>query len=218
MSITVRPTSPCISAVDAQTVDEGLRVIARKGATSIAQVLLQQQAPTRVCNVAAQLPSVGNNAYDLLEELRSAGVVARSGDHTAVSFALTDRGRALPPVHRALSEWSQRHFPLGPMTPAERIEDAARRLHPRRSTAVIQVLDAYGSRPMVDLAALVGMRAGYLHRRLATLHKDGLVTREAHRGAHYRLTAAGRALAPVYAAVERWYAHDAHGDGREPGR
>jgi DNA-binding HxlR family transcriptional regulator len=87
---------------------------------------------------------------------------------------------------------------------AERVEDAVRRLHLRHTTAVIQALDA-GPMRFVHLSEAVGLDDPYTRQRLVRLTDDGLVTRTGPRhGDPYMLTAAGRALGPVYAAIEHW--------------
>lgn len=80
-----------------------------------------------------------------------------------------------------------------------------RRLHLRHSTAVIQVLDAGGPMRFVHIAEEAGLDNGFTRQRLNRLQLDGLVARTGPRhGDPYVLTDAGRALGPVYTAVERW--------------
>lgn len=207
-----------ISSTEARHVEETLRLIGRKWSTCVIETLTQQRAAIRVCDIAAHLPFVGN-IYGILATMHSAGLVTQSGDHTGVSYQLSQRGRDLFPVHRALSEWSQQHFSLGEMAAAERAEDAARRLHLRQSTAVVQALDIHGSMPLIRVAEETGLGQQYALRRLERLHIDGVVARSGpHIGAPHVLTDAGRALGPVYAAAERWSAPDIHAQETESGR
>jgi len=108
-------------------------------------------------------------------------------------------------VHRALSDWSLANLSLGKMAGAQRVEDAARRLHLRHSTAVIQILDAGGPARFFHITEETGLANGYARDRLNRLRADGLVTRTSpYHGDPYVLTDAGRALGPVYAAVSHW--------------
>ncbi|MGW1374714.1 winged helix-turn-helix transcriptional regulator [Streptomyces sp. NPDC002446] len=212
MSTAFRPDISRICSIDAQRVEEALRVIARKSSTWVVQTLAQHRVPMRVCDIAAQLPFV-RSIYGLLEDMHFAGLINRAGGHTGVWYQLSEGGWALFPVHRALSEWSQAYLSRGTMADAERVENAVRRLHLRQSTAVIQVLDAYGAMPLIHISEEANLGPQYTLRRLERLQSDGLVARS---GSHHMLTAAGRALGPVYTAVERW--SEAHRQGTESGR
>ncbi|WP_251069394.1 helix-turn-helix domain-containing protein [Streptomyces sp. ISL-96] len=133
------------------------------------------------------------------------GLVTRAVDRLGAPYQLSGFGNSLSSVHRALSDWSQTNLPLGKVTGAERVEDAVRRLRLRRSTAVIQVLDAGGPMRFVHIAEEAGLDNGFTQQRLHRLQLDGLVARTGPRhGDPYVLTDAGRALGPVFTAVERW--------------
>ncbi|MFJ9961230.1 winged helix-turn-helix transcriptional regulator [Streptomyces avermitilis] len=70
---------------------------------------------------------------------------------------------------------------------------------------MIQVLDASGPMRFVHIAEEAGLDNGLTRQRLNRLQADGLVARTGPRhGDPYVLTDAGRALGPVYAAVEHW--------------
>lgn len=205
-----------LSPIDAQAIEDALRVIARKWTSWITQSLSWQHGPVRVCEIAAQLRFI-SNIYRPLDTMHSDGLVTRTGDHTNLSYELTDRGRALLAVHRALSEWSQEHLLPEETAFAERAEDAARRLHLRKSTAVIQAL-TYGPMTPFDVCETTNMGQGYALRRLERLRSDGVVTRAgAQHGAPHTLTVAGRELGPVYSAIGSWSAMDAR-HGLEAGR
>lgn len=160
----------------------------------------------RVRDVAARLPFVSEQFVGKrLAQMHDDGLVIRAGDRHGAPYQLSEFGSALSPVHRALSDWSHAHLPLGKVAGAERVEDAVRRLHLRHSTAVIQVLDAGGPMRFVHIAEQAGLDNGFTRQRLIRLQLDGLVTRTGPRhGDPYVLTAARRALGPVYAAVEHW--------------
>ncbi|MEU0629146.1 winged helix-turn-helix transcriptional regulator [Streptomyces sp. NPDC005989] len=208
MSAPVQP-SAAIGSVDAQRVEDALSLIAPKWTTWSVQTLAQQDRPMRVRDVAARLPFVSEQFVSKrLAQMHADGLVTRAGARHGAPYQLSASGQSLSSVHRALSDWSQTSLSLGgPVAGAERIEDALRRLHLRHSTAVIQVLDACGPMRFVEIAEEVGLESSLTGQRLNRLQADGLVARTGTRhGDPYVLTDAGRALGPVYAAVEHWSA------------
>lgn len=205
MSALVQPATSQIGSVDAQRVEDALSLIAPKWTTWSAQTLAQQSGPMRVRDVAARLPFVSEQFVGKrLAQMHADGLVTRAGDRYGAPYQLSGFGNSLSSVNRTLSDWSQAHLPLGKVVGAERVEDAVRRLHLRHSTAIIQVLDA-GAMRFVRIAEEAGLDNGFTRQRLIRLQLDGLVARTGpHRGDPYVLTNAGRALGPVYTAVERW--------------
>jgi DNA-binding HxlR family transcriptional regulator len=206
MSTLVQAAISQIGSVGAQRVEDALSLIAPKWTTWSAQTLAQQGVPMRVRDVAVQLPFVSEQLVGKrLAQMHDAGLVTRAGDHYGAPYQLSGFGNSLFSVHRALSEWSQANLPLGRVADAERVEDAVRRLHLRHSTSVIQVLDAGGPMRLVHIAEEATLDNGFTRKRLNRLQLDGLVARTGPRhGDPYVLTDAGRALGPVYTAVERW--------------
>ncbi|CDR10489.1 winged helix-turn-helix transcriptional regulator [Streptomyces iranensis] len=204
MPTTARHTAPKLCAIDAQRVEHALRLLARQWTSWIIHTLPQQLTPLRGCDIARALPFI-TNVYKPLNEMHIAGLVTRTGDHTDISYQLTARGHAVMPVHLALEEWSLAHFTLDTTVAAARIEDAAQRLRLRQSTAAVCALDAMEPAGPRDIAGELHVGTAHVQRRLARLQSDGVVTRTGtHHGAGYMLTDAGRALGPVYAAVEDW--------------
>ncbi|MDX2544646.1 winged helix-turn-helix transcriptional regulator [Streptomyces sp. WI04-05B] len=206
MSTPVQPAPSQIGSVDAQRVEDALSLIAPKWTTWSAQTLAQQGGPMRVRDVAARLPFVSEQLVSKrLAQMHDDGLVTRAGDRHGAPYQLSGFGNSLSSVQRALSDWSQANLSLGKVAGAERVEDAVRRLHLRHSTTVIQVLDAGGPMRFVHIAEEAGLDKGFTRQRLNRLQLDGLVTRTGPRhGDPYVLTDAGRALGPVYAAVEHW--------------
>ncbi|MFF4757805.1 winged helix-turn-helix transcriptional regulator [Streptomyces sp. NPDC001292] len=90
---------------------------------------------------------------------------------------------------------------------AQRVEDALARIGPKWTTWSAMTL-AQENRPMRvrDVAAqLPFVSEQFVGKRLATMHADGLVTRDDdRRGAPYRLSALGASLAPVLRTVSDW--------------
>ncbi|MGW3000403.1 winged helix-turn-helix transcriptional regulator [Streptomyces sp. NPDC001155] len=206
MPTPVQPSASSIGSVVAQRVEDALSLIAPKWTTWSAQTLAQQGHPMRVRDVAAKLPFVSEQLVGKrLAQMHADGLVTRADDRHGAPYQLSAFGESLSPVHRALSDWSQTNLSLGKVAGAERVEDAVRRLHLRHSTAVIQVLDAGGPMRFVHIAEEAGLDNGFTRQRLNRLQVDGLVARTGPRhGDPYVLTDAGRALGPVYAAVEHW--------------
>ncbi|WP_329612537.1 winged helix-turn-helix transcriptional regulator [Streptomyces brevispora] len=195
-----------ITSIDAQRVEDALSLIAPKWTTWSAQTLAQQEHYMRVSDVAAQLPFVSlQTVGNRLSQMHTDGLVTRPNDHHGAPYKLSTLGESLTPVHRALSDWSQANLGLGNVAGAERVEDAARRLHLRHSTTVIKVLGAGGPMRFLHICDAAALENNATLLRLKRLQKDGLVTRTGPRhGDPYVLTNAGQALGPVYAAIEHW--------------
>jgi DNA-binding HxlR family transcriptional regulator len=206
MSIPVQPSAFSIGSIDAQRVEDALSLIAPRWTTWSAQTLAQQGRPMRVGEVADQLPFISEPFVSKrLAQMHADGLVVRVGDHRSAPYQLSAFGESLSSVHDALSDWSQAHLSLGRMAGAERVENAVQRLHLRHSTAVLQLLDANGPMRFGHISEETGLDNGYTRYRLNRLQADGLVARTGPRhGDPYVLTDAGRALGPVYEAVEYW--------------
>ncbi|MGW4290409.1 winged helix-turn-helix transcriptional regulator [Streptomyces sp. NPDC004673] len=95
---------------------------------------------------------------------------------------------------------------IGPID-AQRVEDALARIGPKWTTWSAMTLGKE-NRPMRvrDVAAqLPFVVETSVSKRLATMHADGLVTRDRdRRGAPYRLSALGESLTPVYRTISNW--------------
>ncbi|MGW3715637.1 winged helix-turn-helix transcriptional regulator [Streptomyces sp. NPDC005133] len=206
MFTAAEPTSHQIGSADAQRIEDALSLIAPKWTTWSAQTLAQHGGPMRVRDVAARLPFVSEQFVGKrLAQMHADGLVTRPDNRHGAPYQLSSFGSSLSPVHRTLSDWSQANLSLGTVAGAERVEDAVRRLHLRHSTAVIQTLDAGGPMRFVHIAKEAGLDNSFTRQRLNRLQLDGLVARTGPRhGDPYVLTDAGRALGPVYAAVEHW--------------
>ncbi|WP_399094118.1 winged helix-turn-helix transcriptional regulator [Streptomyces sp. BBFR2] len=194
-----------ISTVDAQRVEDALSLIAPKWTNWSVQTLAEQGRPMRVRDVAVRLPFIREQLVGKrLAQMHADGLVTRVDGRHGAPYQLSAFGGSLSQVHAALSDWSQSNLSLGDTAGAERVEDAVRRLHLRHSTAVIQALDA-GAARLSHVAEATGLDLVTTQQRLNRLQVDGLATRAGPRyGAPYSLTDAGRALGPVYTAVEHW--------------
>ncbi|MBV1949160.1 winged helix-turn-helix transcriptional regulator [Streptomyces sp. BV129] len=90
---------------------------------------------------------------------------------------------------------------------AQRIDDALARIGPKWTTwSAMTLAEANGPMRVRDIAnRLPFVNQPFVSKRLATMHADGLLTRDGdHRGAPYRLSALGESLAPVYATISDW--------------
>ncbi|MFB7460986.1 winged helix-turn-helix transcriptional regulator [Streptomyces sp. NPDC056188] len=219
MPAPAQPPTFSIAAIDVQRVEDALARIGPKWTTWSAMTLAQENRPMRVRDVAAQLPFVSEQFVDKrLATMHADGLVTRDDDRRGAPYRLSALGASLAPVLRTVSDWSRAHLPQGRMAEAERVEDALRRLRPRRSTAVIQVLDSGGG-PMrfVHIVEKAGLDNGLARQRLLRLQADGLVARTgARHGDPHVLADAGQALGAVYASVEHGASPSPCGGPRRP--
>ena len=79
----------------------------------------------------------------------------------------------------------------------------------RWTTPILWTLHTYGTLRFVELERLIGaITPKVLTQRLRQLERDGLVTRtylpEIPPRVEYRITALGRSLAPLFAALVEW--------------
>ncbi|SBU92111.1 transcriptional regulator, HxlR family [Streptomyces sp. Ncost-T6T-1] len=206
MPTPMKPPAVPIGAVDAQRVEDALSLMGPKWTAWSAMTLAQEDRAMRIRDIAARLPFVSEQFIGKrLATMHAGGLVARDDDRRGAPYRLSALGESLTPVFHTLSDWSRAYLPLGQMAEAERVEDALRRLHPRHSTAVIQILDAGGPMRYVHIAEEAGLSYSLAGQRLLRLQTDGLVARTGPRhGAPYMLTDGGQALGAVYATVEHW--------------
>ena len=89
---------------------KALDVVGDRWATLIVRELLIR-GPSRYTDLRNDIPGIATNLLDdRLKALESAGVIRREETPpptTAILFHLTDRGRALAPVLRALAVWGE---------------------------------------------------------------------------------------------------------------
>ncbi|MHC5909009.1 winged helix-turn-helix transcriptional regulator [Streptomyces sp. S6] len=205
MSTTVQPSAALIGSVNTQRVEDALSLIAPKWTTWVVQTLAQEGGALRVREISARLPFVTETYLSArLAQMHAGGLLTRANGFRA-PYQLSSAGESLHWVHSALADWSRNNLPLGETAGAERVEDAVRRLHLRHTTAVVRALDANGPMRFGHIAEEAGLAPGTVLPRLRRLEADGLITQTGPRYSNpYALTDAGRALGPVYAAVEHW--------------
>ncbi|MFJ9841709.1 winged helix-turn-helix transcriptional regulator [Kitasatospora sp. NPDC101155] len=192
---------------DAQAVQTTLRRLAPKWTTAFVHTIAKYGPELRVRDFGQYFPTLSQTyTSKRLTTMSTAGLVTRDAqfDRTA-PYRLTDRARTLGPVYRALAQWSSDHLDHMPQGRSGRIEDALHRLQLVDTTEVVRLLSASSSMRVSHLAEQVGVYEQLIATRLNRMQADGLVTRTGHRhGNPYALTDAGRALGPVFAAVQQW--------------
>lgn len=201
-------TTTPLALAQAQRIEDSLSLLAPKWTVWLAQTLAQHDHPVRVGDIADGLPFISLSTISTrLSEMHAADLVTRAGTRYGAPYRLSALGESLPPVYRALSDWSHEHLPLDEIAGAERVEDAVRRLHLRHTTTVLQTLSTHGAMRFLHIAEATDLENNNALQRLKRLQRDGLVTRTGPRwGDPYVLTDAGQALGPVYASVQRWAA------------
>ncbi|MFI1718899.1 winged helix-turn-helix transcriptional regulator [Streptomyces litmocidini] len=205
--VPARPVFP-INSFDAQRIEDAFALMGPKWTTWSMMALAQEGRPMRIRDIAAKLPFVSEQVLGLrLAAMHADGLVTRTDKRHGAPYRLSALGESLTHVHRTLADWSRIYLAPDATAEAERVEDAVRRLRPRHSTALIQVLADGGPMRFGHIAEGIGRADTFTRQRLLRLQADGLVTRTGpQHGAPYTLTDAGQELGPVYATVERWSA------------
>ncbi|MEV7121188.1 winged helix-turn-helix transcriptional regulator [Kitasatospora griseola] len=198
---------PAQPVADPQLVEGALRRLAPNWTTTIVRTIAKYGPEMRVREISQHVPDISESFVSKrLAAMRRDGLVARDStfDRSA-PYHLTQQARTLGPVYRALAQWSRDHIGEDTLERADRIEDALQRLQPVETTRVVQLLADNGSMSFSRIAEESGVYRQLMTPRIARLQADGLVARVGSRnGSPYALTDAGRALAPVYAAVQHW--------------
>lgn len=91
---------------------QAVELIGRRWTGAIVAVLLAEDGPRRFTELRVAVPGLSDRVLSQrLRELESEHLVARevhAGPPVRVAYALTDKGRDLAPVVRALERWGQR--------------------------------------------------------------------------------------------------------------
>jgi DNA-binding HxlR family transcriptional regulator len=92
-----------------------IELIGRRWNGAIVRILLD--GPARFAEIAAKVPDISDRMLaERLKELEAERVVIRRvipETPVRVEYSLSDRGRALEPTIRALSEWAEEWIPAG---------------------------------------------------------------------------------------------------------
>ncbi|MFF8805575.1 winged helix-turn-helix transcriptional regulator [Streptomyces omiyaensis] len=128
--------------------------------------------------MAAKLPFVSEQGLGLrLAAMHTSGLVTRTDTRHEAPYQLGALGESLTPVYRTLADWSRIYLAPDATAEAEHVEDAVRRLRPRHSTALIQVLADDVPMRFGHIAEGIGRADAFTRQRLFRLQADGLVTR-----------------------------------------
>lgn len=100
---------------------QAVELIGRRWTGAIVAVLLGEDGPLRFTEVRAAVPGLSDRVLSQrLRELEAEHLVERevhAGPPVRVAYALTDKGRDLAPVVRALERWGQRWMDCGGTAP-----------------------------------------------------------------------------------------------------
>ena len=92
-----------------------VELIGRRWNGAIVRILLD--GPARFAEIATRVPDISDRMLaERLKELESEQVVVRTvipETPVRVEYSLSERGRALEPAIRALSEWAEEWIPAG---------------------------------------------------------------------------------------------------------
>jgi DNA-binding HxlR family transcriptional regulator len=111
-----------------------VELIGRRWTGAIVAVLLAEEDPRRFSELSAAVPGLSDRVLSQrLRELEGEHLVQRhvdGGPPVRVAYALTDKGRDLEPVVRALERWGQRWMDCGGTAPVGATSGAAADDHP----------------------------------------------------------------------------------------
>ncbi|MFD9077008.1 winged helix-turn-helix transcriptional regulator [Streptomyces lasiicapitis] len=188
--------------------------------------------PLRYAEIKPRLPWLADGQlHPRLRHLANVGVIERTEYAPRhVTYGLSSRGAALLPVLTVIASWSDTYLEkdmvankhTGEMeperiAPAQNVDDAVALLAPRHATPILWSLQARGTATAKTLAteAMPGYGLTAVYKPLDRLVADGLIASSGTGG--YRLTASGRALAPVFQAISAWAnAPTVEADARRP--
>ncbi|MFB7950142.1 winged helix-turn-helix transcriptional regulator [Kitasatospora phosalacinea] len=205
---------------DPKVVEAALRRLAPNWTTDIVRTLAKYGPTLQVHDVADYVPGLSKSyAGKRLAAMRQNGLVVRDDafDKRA-PYRLSQQALTLGPVYRSMAQWSTAHITPDLLERPDRVEDTLQRLQPVETTRIVQLLAEGGSMDFSRIAAESGVYRQLVTPRLARLQQDGLAVSTGSRNhGLYTLTEAGRALGPVYAAVQQWYdRHVAKGPAHAP--
>lgn len=87
----------------------GMNIVSKRWTGLIVHRLLS--GPERFCTIEAAIPISARLLSERLKDLESEGIVRRDvfpETPVRIEYSLTDKGKALEPVVRAIEEWSNR--------------------------------------------------------------------------------------------------------------
>ncbi|MFH8591567.1 winged helix-turn-helix transcriptional regulator [Streptomyces rimosus] len=200
---------PPDTAADVARVTEALAMITPRWNVRI--MLALSGPPLRYSQIADKMSWLQNGQlHPKLRALCDAGLVQRT-EHTSrhVTYGHTDHGAALLPVLPLVVTWAEEHLEKTdrPLPAIEQIEDSLTLLTRRHATAILWVLKSREEVSGRALARIVmpSSDGTNVYPPLRQLLADGLVDTDGT-GQPYRLSEAGKSLAPVFGALSAWSA------------
>lgn len=196
---------PSALEADLDRIRESIRMISPKWTVRV--LLALSRGPLEYRQIKAQLPWLRDGQlHPRVRALCEAGIADRQVTQRLVSYRLTERGGALLPVLTSLAAWGKAHLEPPASSAVENTEDSLSLLTPRQTPAILAVLKLRGETSARALASILTPEAhsNNIYPPLRRAVEDGLV--ETSRRGPYRLSASGRALDGVFAALSTWAA------------
>ena len=205
MSSTATATRPSTRRPldDADDVQEAIETLAPRWTTWTLQLVTHREE-MRFADIAASMSWVSSGSLQpRLRAMQDSGLLTRT---STGDYRPTSDGRRLSAAHEALGAWGSEHLPAAkPVARAEHVERALSALTRSYTTHLLWAVEPGPTSRAELLELLPQVPEGTLPGRLIQLTEDGLLARNgAPRHYRYELTAAGRALAPSWDALQRW--------------
>ncbi|GAA2254716.1 winged helix-turn-helix transcriptional regulator [Streptomyces amakusaensis] len=208
------PTGLPAVRTDLARVTESLSMLTPRW--NIHLLLVLSDKPLRYTEIKQRMPWLADGQlHPKLRQLTDTGLLDRT-EHGIrhVTYGLTTRGTDLIPVLTIIATWADAHLENEPAPAAEPetfrrardVEDTLVLIATRHATPILWTLKARTTATATTVAgeAMPGYGLSSAYPKLRQLMDDGLV--DITGGTSYRLSASGRALAPVYAAISAWAA------------
>ncbi|MFI1890251.1 winged helix-turn-helix transcriptional regulator [Streptomyces jumonjinensis] len=205
---------PPTARTDLARVTESLSMLIPRWNVQLLLVLADK--PLRYTEIKQRMPWLADGQlHPKLRQLTDTGLVART-EHGVrhVTYGLTNRGTDLIPVLTVIVSWADAHLEKEPVSApgletfrrARDVEDTLVLIAARHATPILWTLKARGTATATTVAgeAMPGYGLSSVYPKLRQLIDDGLV--DVTDGTSYRLSASGRALAPIYGAITAWAA------------
>lgn len=199
---------------DLARVTESLSMLTPRWNVQLLLVLSDQ--PLRYTEIKQRMPWLADGQlHPKLRQLTDTGLAVRTElGFRHVTYGLTSRGTDLIPVLTVIASWADTHLEKDPAAAQEPVAEVFRRardvedalvlIAARHATPILWTLKARGTATATTVAgeAMPGYGLSSVYPKLRQLIDDGLV--DITDGTSYRLSASGRALAPVYGALSTW--------------
>ncbi|WP_042366825.1 winged helix-turn-helix transcriptional regulator [Streptacidiphilus neutrinimicus] len=187
----------------ADDVQEAIESLAPRWTTWTMQLVTHHKR-MRYAEVAAAMTWISPGSLQpRLRAMQDGGLLART---SSGEYLPTSDGLRLSATYEAMGAWGLAHRPAAePVARAEHVERSLSALSRSYTTHLLWAVEPGPTSRAELLELLPQVPEGTLPGRLIQLTEDGLLSRSgAPRHYRYELTAAGRALAPSWDALQRW--------------